>query len=309
MKRIKNYITPDHAKKKVARYMYWSIKDESGITITSSEDAQDRSFTEILDKIIADNVDAEVQVKFGVNEASSRQNPPLFIRINETTEWIEPESDDTVSINGVPHKVDKNGNVNINFTTPTNESPVLEASPVDNFRQEMEMQLEGLRKENELQKRQFDSEIHNKLMEQTLKFKEMMLTDRENRLTEREQMLSQQEAQFEARQNEISEDVKGYIKHIPKALGGLVKDWMQLKAENGGLGKTEKPPVKRNKVAFEFEQDQAIEHDDDDIELKGYQPQEENLEDYEVTDPETVETDHTNPINESKPQEDDNIQD
>ena len=79
MKRVKNYITTDLAKKKIARYKFWSIKDENGITITSSDDDKEtRSFSDILDKIISDNVDAEVQVKFGTNEQSSRQNNPLF---------------------------------------------------------------------------------------------------------------------------------------------------------------------------------------------------------------------------------------
>lgn len=261
MKKVKNYIAADLAKKKIARYKYWSIKDETGITITSSEDAQDgRSFTELLDKIIADNVDAEIQVKFGTNEASSRQNAPIFIRINESIEWIEPEDDDTIKINGMPHKVDKNGNVNINFTPPINEPPVIEANPMDSFRQEMELQLQGLKQENELQKKHFDSEIHNKLMEQNLKFKELMLSDREARIAEREQLLAQQEALLEEKQKEMSDDVKGYVKHIPKALGGLVKDWLKDTPKKETLGQTEKQKTKpRNKVAFEFEDTTELE--------------------------------------------------
>jgi len=119
MKRTKNYIDTELAKKKVSRYKYWSVKDENGITISSSdEESEDNhNFSELLDRIIADNVDAEIQVKYGTNEASSRNNPPFFIKINESIEWVEP-IEETVNINGQEHKVDKNGNVNINLSTP-----------------------------------------------------------------------------------------------------------------------------------------------------------------------------------------------
>lgn len=272
MKKVKNYIAPELAKKKIARYKYWSIKDESGITIVSSDDAQDQSFAELLDKIIADNVDAEVQVKFGTTESSSRQNVPIFIRINETIEWIEPEDDETIKINGVPHKVDKNGNVNINLTTPPVETPVIEANPVDTFRQELELQLAGLRKENELQKQHFNNEMHSKLLEQTLKFKEMMLSEREARLAEREQQLAQQEANLEERQQEMSNDVKGYLRNIPNALGGLVKEWMQKTPTKQPLGTTETAPKPRRKVAFDFDEEDAQ------MEIDDYETFEENVE-------------------------------
>ncbi len=254
MKRVKNYIAPDLAKKKIARYKYWSIKDETGITITSSEDTQEgRSFADLLDKIIVDNVDAEIQVKFGTNEQSSRQNTPIFIRVNEAIEWIEPEEEETIKINGVPHRLDKNGNVNINLKAPQTETTTIE-SPNDIIRQEMELQLEGLRKENQLKEERFQSELHNKLAEQTLQFKEMMLTDRESRIAEREQTLAQQEAIFEEKQKEMGETIKGYAKHVPSLLGGLFKEWIKKgdSSSKTSLGKTEQPKKERRKVNFEF---------------------------------------------------------
>ncbi len=267
MKKVKNYVDQELAKKKVARYKYWSIKDETGVTITSSEDAQDgRSFADLLDKIIGDNVDAEIQVKFGTNEQSSRQNTPIFIRINETIEWIEPEEDETIKINGVPHKLDKTGNVNINLQPPNVETPTIEM-PNDGFRQEFEMQLEGLRKENELIQQRSQQELHNRLAEQTLKFKEMMLEERESRIREREESLTQQESIFEEKQREMKDTIKGYAKHVPSVLGGLVKDWLKpskVSIVESSLGETKKPRKERTPVSFEIEdqepQTEIIEH-------------------------------------------------
>ena len=257
MKKVKNYIPADLAKRKIQRYKYWSIKDETGITITSSEDGEDgRSFADVLDKIIADNVDAEVQVKFGTNEQSSRQNTPIFIRINQEIEWVEPEEEETVKVNGVPHKIDKNGNVNINLTTP--ETQFTEPIQVDTFRQEMEFQLQGLRKEYELKEQKFNADLHNKLFEQTLKFKEMMLTDREGRIAEREQQLAQQEAVFDEKQKEMTDTVKGYAKHVPTVLGSLVKNWLKTGTINSvekTLGTTAKKTAEPKEVEFEFAED------------------------------------------------------
>ncbi len=262
MKKVKNYIAPDLAKKKIARYKYWNIKDESGISITSSEDITDgRSFGEVLDNIIADNVDAEVQVKFGTNEQSSRQNAPIFIRVNETIEWVEPEEDETIKINGVPHKMDKNGNVNINLTNPQVETPIIE-HPNDVIRQEMELQLEGLRKESELKEQRYQADLHNKLAEQTLKFKEMMLADRETRIAEREQDLATKEAILEEKETEMSEGLKGYVKLIPSTLGGVVTEWLKgnpFGTKATGLGTTENKPKRktkpRNPVQFSIDND------------------------------------------------------
>lgn len=260
MKKTKSYIQPDLAKKKIARYKYWLIKDESGITITSSNDENEtRSFAEILDAIIADNVDAEIQVRFGTSDSSSRQNTPIFIRINEAIEWVEPAEDETVNINGVPHKVDKNGNVNINFTTPKNDDTIHEANPVDSFRHEMEVQLEGLRQENKLQAERFQQEMHNKLHEQTLQFKGLMLDDREARIKEREEALAIKEQELQEKENEMTDDVKGYIKHIPSALGGLVKGWLKDTGTKQALGQTKQEKPIRNKVEFEI-QDHADDH-------------------------------------------------
>ncbi|WP_103071861.1 hypothetical protein [Aquimarina sediminis] len=259
MKKVKNYIAPDLAKKKIARYKYWNIKDESGISITSSEDSTEgRSFEEVLDAIITDNVDAEVQVKFGTNEQSSRQNTPIFIRINETIEWVEPEEEDTININGVPHKMDKNGNVHINLNTPQAETPTIEP-PNDMIRQEMEMQLEGLRKESELKEQRYQAELHNKLAEQTLKFKEMMLKERENRIVEREQEIMAKEAVLEEKEAEMSSQLKGYVKLIPSTLGGVVTEWLKSnpfgkKAALGTAAPKSKPKT-QNPVQFSIDND------------------------------------------------------
>ncbi|WP_438712316.1 hypothetical protein ACSTS3_10460 [Aquimarina muelleri] len=260
MKKIKNYIAPDLAKKKIARYKYWNIKDESGISITSSEDITDgRSFGEVIDGIIGDNVDAEVQVKFGTNEQSSRQNAPIFIRINETIEWVEPEEDESIKINGVPHRVDKNGNVNISLNTPQAETPIIE-SPNDIIRQEMEIQLEGLRKESELKEKRYQSDLHNKLAEQTLKFKEMMLSDREARIAEREQDIATKEAILEEKEAEMGNQLKGYVKLIPSTLGGVVTEWLKSNPfgkKTTGLGTTENKPKRtpkpQNPVQFSID--------------------------------------------------------
>ncbi len=258
MKKIKNYIDSDLAKRKIARYKYWSIKDENGITIVSSDDnPEGQSFGDFLDKVISDNVDAEVQVKYGTNEQSSRQNPPFFIQINQEIEWIDPEEDESVRINGVPHKVDKNGNVNINLTTPEKpQIPVIERANIDTFRQEMEIQLSGLKKEYELKEEKWQIDMSNKLMEQTLKFKEMMLSEREARIAEREAVLHQKETELSDKEANIQDDVKGYLKQVPNALGGFIKDWIKQGAhqKEPSLGKT-KPvlPKERKEVQFEIE--------------------------------------------------------
>ncbi|GAA4276286.1 hypothetical protein [Aquimarina mytili] len=293
MKKVKNYIAPDLAKKKIARYKYWNIKDESGISITSSEDITDgRSFGEVLDNIIADNVDAEVQVKFGTNEQSSRQNAPIFIRVNETIEWVEPEEEETIKINGVPHKLDKNGNVNINLSTPQVETPIIE-SPNDVIRQEMELQLEGLRKESELKEQRYQADLHNKLAEQTLKFKEMMLSDREARIAEREQDLATKEAILEEKETEMSDQLKGYVKLIPSTLGGVVTEWLKSNpfgTKTTGLGTTENKPKRipkpRNPVKFSIDNDTP--EPEEPIIDKGFDLTDDELFNIEVNDAEEV---------------------
>jgi hypothetical protein len=263
MRKVKNYIESDLAKRKIARYRYWSIKDENGITIISSDDnPEGKSFGDFLDKIISDNVDAEVQVKYGTNEQSSRQNPPLFIRINEEIEWIDPieEEPEQVRINGVAHKVDKNGNVNINLATPvqSESEPKVENGKVDYFRQELEMQLEGIRREHELKEEKMKVDLQNKLFEQTLTFKEMMLKDREVKIAEKEQALAAQEALYEERKKEIQNDLKGYLKQVPTVLGGIVKEFV-LKKESTPVGdienETQSAPKERRKVNFTIEEE------------------------------------------------------
>ena len=261
MKKVKNYIDHELAKKKIARYKYWSIKDEGGITICTSEEnnPDNKNFEEVLKQIMKDNVDAEIQIRYGTSDQSSRQNPPLFIKVNEKIEWVEPE-EDNVNINGVPHKVDKNGNVNINFKTPTIPQPKVEkAVPVDTLRQEIDMRLEGIRKEYEIKEEKWKIDMQNKLMEQTLKFREMMLAEREVRLSEREQQITQQEQSLNQKQQEIKADVVGYIKQVPSALGTILKEF--TKTEKGGLGKSkeETPPKPRKEAEFTIEEDEETE--------------------------------------------------
>ena len=265
MRKVKNYIESDLAKRKITRYKYWSIKDENGITIVSSDDnPEGKSFSELLDKIISDNVDVEVQVKYGTNEQSSRQNPPMFVRINQDIEWIDPveEEPEEVRINGVAHKVDKNGNVNINLATPvqSESEPKVETANIDYFRQEMEMQLSGIRREHELKEEKMKVDLQNKLFEQTLTFKEMMLKDREAKILEKEQALAAQEALYEQRKQEIQSDLKGYLKQVPTVLGGLLKEFI-LKKDDLPVGeaKSEEPKTEeskpRRKVNFTIEEE------------------------------------------------------
>ena len=260
MRKVENYIDSELAKKKIARYRFWSIKDENGITIVSSDDnPEGKSFGDYLDKIIHDNVDAEVQVKYGTTEQSSRQNPPFFIKINQEIEWIDPveEEPEQVTINGVKHKVDKNGHVNINLATSRIEEPKVEPANYDFIRQEMDMQLEGLRREHEMREEKMKVDLQNKLFEQTLSFKEMMLKEREAKIAEREQALAAQEAILEEKEKEVREDVKGYIKHVPSVLGGFIKDFLKGNDKSELLGKTEqldeKPQRERKEVEFEIE--------------------------------------------------------
>lgn len=265
MKKVKNYIQAELAKKKIARYKYWCIKDENGIVICDSADnnPEDKNFGEYLDKIIHDNVDVEVQIKYGTNEQSARHNPPFFVKINDSIEWVEPEGEDSVTINGVPHKVDKNGHVNINLNQPTPAVPmtsetIQEKSAEDYvqiLRGEMDMQLSGLRKEYELKEQKWQADMNTKLLEQNVRFKEMMLSERETRLNEREQLLATQEALVEQKEKELEEGVKSYMKHIPSALGSIVKDFLQKPADkplSGAKEKKEPSPIKRKAVEYDL---------------------------------------------------------
>ena len=269
MKKVKNYIAPDLAKKKLARYKYWSVKDENGITICSSEEnnPDDKGFGEILDKIIEDNVDAEVQVKFGTSEQSSRQNAPFFIKVNEDIEWIEPEEDETVHVNGVPHRPDKRGNLNIQFAPPMHEEqPRIEKAEQVSWRDELEIQLSGIKQESKIKEERLMMEMHNKLQEQNLKFQEMLLNDRDARLTEREQAIAEAEAELEAKKKEIRDGVSAYVKEIPNALGGLVREFIKPKEIKESLGTTEPTPKKEavhRNVSYDFEEEEEDEDFDE----------------------------------------------
>lgn len=312
MKKVKNYIQAELAKKKIERYKYWCIKDENGISICSSEDnnPENKGFADYLDKIILDNVDVEVQIKYGTNEQSSRQNPPFFIKINDSIEWIDPEEDDSVTINGVPHKVDKNGHVNINLTQPSPavpiqkiEEPKVETDYMDMFRQEMDMQLSGIRKEYELKEEKWKADMGNQLMEQNIKFREMMLSERENRLSEKEQYLAQHEAQLDEKEKEIQDGVKSYMRQIPNALGSLVKEFIKGSDDKEeGLGSSEKAepkqPRKRNPVRFDYQQEEVAPPQEDDED-----------DDYveDITEYQEFENEDFEPLKQQ--QEDENIQD
>lgn len=287
MKKIKNYIESDLAKKKISRYKFWAIKDESGITIATSEDDSSKSFGEHLDEIIELNVDAEVQIKFGVNEQSARQNNPIFVKINETIEWIEPE-DEEVKINGVPHKVDKNGNVNINLTTPEMPTPErVEFVQQDNI--DFEIQLKGIKQEFELRDEKREIEMQNKLYEQTLKFKEMLLSERESRIAEREQILAQQESELTDKEVELQGNIKGILKQVPSVLGGIIKEFIS-DPKTSALGNVEEeeketPKPKKEKpqtkVEFTFEEedeDLSEEEFDEGFEEEETEEQEETTE-------------------------------
>ena len=283
MKRVKNYIEQELAKKKIARYKYWSIKDEGGITICTSDEnnPENKTFEEVLKQIMKDNVDAEIQIRYGTSDQSSRQNPPLFVKINEEIEWVEPEEENVI-INGVPHKVDKNGNVNINLKTPTVSEPKAErAVPIDTFRQEIDMRLDGIRKEYEIKEEKWKIDMQNKLMEQTLKFREMMLAEREARLLEKEQSIAQQEQHLNQKESEIKGDVVGYLKQIPSALGTIIKEFTVPKKEGLGKSKEEQAPRPRKEAEFTIEEDEApiqeenISQEEIDQEIALYEKQEE----------------------------------
>jgi hypothetical protein len=302
MKRVKNYIAADLAKKKIARYKYWSIKDENGITICSQEDNNEEKldFSQMLDKIISDNVDVEVQIKYGSNEQSSRHNPPMFIKVNEEIEWVEPVEEESVTINGVAHKVDKNGNVNINFTQPELQQqsftqPQIETAQIDTFRQEMDLQLNGLKKEYELREEKWQMEMQNKLMEQTIKFKEMMLTERESRIADKEQQLAVREAELIEKEQEIKDDVKGYLKQVPSVLGGVVKSFIKNGIQSDDdLGEVEKKqrPKRRSRVNFEIEEDepqQEFEFPEEELETDNIEEVVEPIKEIEVEENEVIE--------------------
>lgn len=267
MKKVKNYIAPELAKKKLARYKYWSLKDENGITVCSSEEnnPDNKGFAEVLDQIIEDNVDAEVQVKFGTSEQSSRQNIPFFIKINDEIEWVEPEEPDQIKINGVPHRTDKNGNVNIQLSAMQEQEqrPRVEQAEQITWRDEMEIQLNGIKQESQIKEERLLMEMQNKLQEQHLKFQEMLLFDREARISEREQALAEAEALIEERKKEIREDVSAYVKEIPNALGGLVKSFIKSGGNKESLGSsTAKPESVKRDVQYDFDDDEDDEEED-----------------------------------------------
>ena len=122
--------------------------------------------------------------------------------------------------------------------------------------------------------------MQNKLMEQTLKFREMMLAERESRLLEREQSIAHQENNINQKKQEIQSDVASYLKQVPSALGAIIKEFATSKKD--GLGKSkEKPKKERQAAEFTIEEDETpTTHEDNfsqeeiDAEIAKYEEQE-----------------------------------
>ena len=229
MKKVKNYIDPEQAKKKLQRYNYWSIKDENGILICSSNEnnPDGRSFSEILDKILEDNVDAEIQIRVGPNEHSSRQNHPFFIRVNENIQWVDPEESQGVSVNGVRQLPDRSGRLNINLQTGDENQKIERAEEYFNVKDLMESRLDGLREENRINEQRLLQEMQNKLSEQNLRFQEMLIQKREEELSKKAQQLEERQAELQKREQQIQQELKSYLKQVPNVLGSLLKQWFQ----------------------------------------------------------------------------------
>lgn len=266
MKQVKKYLAPDVAKRKVSRFPFWAIKDENGVVICSASqnNPEKKSFDEILEQIIDEGIDAEIQVRYGSNEQSSRNNPPFFVKVNDEIEWVNPTQDEKVNLNGLPQKTDKNGNVNINLSTPSQEHPT---SP-PNWRDEMDFQLKGLRQEYELKNEQTKLEMQNKILEQTIQFKNMLLEQKENELKQREEDLDEREAEIEDRISEIQDNLKGYFKEIPSALAGLFRDFIKKDSDNetGLSGTEDEPKKKRTPVKFRIRKEEEQEEYEDEYE-------------------------------------------
>ena len=83
MSEEKYYITIERAKVQIPRYKFWTIRDQQGIIIYRSDEVDDRSFSEMLDQVIKENVDPEISFKFGTTDNSARHNTPYFIKLND----------------------------------------------------------------------------------------------------------------------------------------------------------------------------------------------------------------------------------
>ncbi len=325
MKQVKNYLDPDVAKRKIARFQFWSIKDESGVIICSAtqNNPGKKSFDEMLEQIVEEDIDAEVQIRYGSNEQSSRNNPPFFIKINDNIEWINPEPDEKVTVNGIPQKPNRNSNVNINLSTPKAEQP-----ETPDWRNEMEIQLKGLRQEYELKNEQTRLEMQNKILEQTMQFKNMLLEQKENELRQREAGLDEREAELEERITEIQDNLKGYFKEIPSALAGLFRDFIKKDGEKeNGLGGTSGEPKnegakKRTPVEFRIKQEKDGNGDiKEEQEANGDENKDKNENDfdedeieaeiakYEAMEENELSTEHNNPDAGNEENKENNVQD
>ncbi len=260
--------SPDEAKKRVSRYKYWCIKDEKGTVMFDSEGNDDgRTFDEYLDLILLQNIDKYVQVRCGTNSSSVKNNnTAMFILVKEDeSTWIPPE-EQTVNINGTAHKVDSKGNVNINFPKIEPLQPDrIESATIDVVSQKLELQLQGLRDEHSIKEQSMRLEMENKLALQNLEFQKMLLNQQQKELERREQECYDREQGIFEKEQETQNDLKGYIKHVPSALSGLVKDWMKDSKNEAELSGTEKPntePKKRKKVQFEVNTDNSEENED-----------------------------------------------
>ena len=183
MKRIKNYISVDLAKRKVGRYKYWEIRDQDQGIIYRSDDV-DKSFEELLDEIVESNADHEVSVKFGTSDGAARHRSLLFIKINEDVDYVDPPQREVVTIGGVPYPIDQNGKVD--YKPPVSEVQQAEHIPLNGFREELQSQLGALQQQNEIDRKQSDFELQMKLEEQRMEFKSMLMDNEMKKLEERE---------------------------------------------------------------------------------------------------------------------------
>ena len=264
MKKVKNYITAEMAKKKISKYAFWSIRDQAGIVICdSNREDNKKSFDELIDESFENQVDKEISIKYGTTDNSARHNPPTFIKITEDVEWIDPEPDAEVSINGVPHKLDKNGNVNINLKS---DNPTIEQIPTDYLREEFDVKLAGLRQESENKEQQIRMEMQNQNELQTIRFREMMVEEKEASILEREQQLEEREEIMKHREDEMAETLTGYMSVGTKALGGLITKWISGN-KSEGLGGTKNEEQQKQPPREETKFDFTIREEDEEGDL------------------------------------------
>jgi len=88
MSEEKYYVTLERAKVQIPRYEFWTIRDQQGVVIYRSDKIGEKTFAEMLDQVIEDNVDPEISFRFGTTENSSRHNIPHFMKLNENLDMM-----------------------------------------------------------------------------------------------------------------------------------------------------------------------------------------------------------------------------